>query len=92
MYSTFSDPGVGDALSRARGSSWMAFPSDAAFQLLAALQRVAVNIADLTAFIAAEHGPETASEEAEAVQAALSIFQGWLAQVAPRATGLLSIG
>ena len=92
MYSKFGDDAASGQLSKARGSSWLVLPAASAAELLSALDGVRCEASDLTAFAASEHGPIGAAEEAEAVQAALTILKGWLAQVSPGSVGLLSIG
>ena len=92
MYDQFGDAATSDLLSKARGSYWLVLPSAAAAQLLEALNRVDLHLSDLIAFITSEHGSGEAAEEAAAVQAALTTFKGWLAQVPSGATGLLSVG
>jgi len=92
IYDKFGDEATSDLLSKARGSSWLAVPSASAAQLLDALKPVDLKLSDLIAFITSEHGSEEAAEEAGAVQAALTTFKGWLAQVAAGTTGLLSVG
>lgn len=88
IYDKFGDGATSDLLSKARGSSWLALPSTAASQLLVALNPVTLSLSDVVAFITSEHG----SEQAAAVQAALTTFKGWLAQVPAGTTGLLSVG
>jgi hypothetical protein len=80
------------AVSKARGSDWLVLPAAAVVNLLAALDRVECEAGDVTAFVAAEHGPDGAAVEATAMQAALSALKAWLAQVSPGSVGLLSIG
>jgi hypothetical protein len=93
MFGTFGDATISDPLSKARGSYWVALPAVAAAAgLLAALQRIDFNLADLVAFITSEHGPDDAAEEAAAAQAAMTALKAWLAQVSPGVTGLLSVG
>ena len=91
-YSAFGDATIGDPLSRARGSYWLALPSPAAAWLLAALQPMTPGSDDLIAFITSEHGAELAAEEAAAVQAALTTLKTWAREVSPGTTGLLSVG
>ena len=61
-------------------------------ELLTALDGVECEASDVTAFVASEHGPDGAEEEAAAVQAALTILKAWLAEISPGSVGLLSIG
>lgn len=92
MYDSFGDAATSDLLTKARGSYWLALPSAAASHLLGALNPVDLSLSGLVAFITSEHGSEEAAEEAAAVQAALTTFKGWLAQVPADTTGLLSVG
>ena len=92
MYAAFGDGATSDLLSKARGSYWLVLPSAAAAQLLEALNRTDLHLSDLLTFITSEHGSKQASEEAAAVQAALTTLKGWLAQVPAGTTGLLSVG
>ena len=92
MYAKFGDAAAGEQLSKARGSYWLVLPAASAVELLAALGGVRCEGGDVTAFVASEHGPDGAAEEAEAVQAALTTLKAWLAQVSPGSVGLLSIG
>jgi hypothetical protein len=92
MYGAFGDAEISDPLSKARGSYWLALPPAAASRLLAALQPIDLDLADLIAFITSEHGPDSASEEAAAARTAMTTLKGWLAQVSPGVTGLLSVG
>jgi hypothetical protein len=91
-YSAFGDATIGDLLSRARGSYWLAIPPSAAARLLGALEPLAPGLDDLIAFITSEHGGDHAAEEAAAVQAALTTLKGWAREVSPGTTGLLSVG
>ena len=91
-YSAFGDATVGDPLSLARGSSWLALPPPAAARLLAALEPLTLDLGDLVAFITSEHGADDAAEEATAVQAAFTTLKGWAREVSPGTTGLLSVG
>ena len=91
-YSAFGDATIGDPLSRARGSYWLALPPPAAARLLAALEPLTPGLDDLTAFITSEHGGDHAAEEAAAVQAALTALKAWAREASPGATGLLSVG
>jgi hypothetical protein len=80
-------------LSQARGSDWLVLPAASAIELLAAaLDVVEYEAGDVTAFVASERGPDGAEEEAMAVQAALTTFKAWLAEVSPGSVGLLSVG
>jgi len=79
-------------LSKERGSDWLVLSASSAAQLLAALRRVDWELSDVSAFVASEHGPEGAAEEAAAVQAALITLKTWLAEVTPESVGLLSVG
>ena len=92
IYAKFGDAAVGEQLSKTRGSYWLVLPPASAAELLSALEGVQCEAGDVTAFAASEHGPDGAAEEAEAVQAALTILKAWLAQVSPGSVGLLSIG
>jgi hypothetical protein len=47
---------------------------------------------DVTAFVASEHGPDSAAEVAAAVQAALTALKAWLTHLSPGSVGLLFIG
>jgi hypothetical protein len=47
--------------------------------LLAALAGVEYEAGDVTVFVASEHGPDDAADEAAAVQAALTTLKAWLA-------------
>ena len=92
MYWKFGDDAASGQLSKARGSSWLVLPAASAAELLSALDGVRCEAGDVTAFAASEHGPDGAAEEAEAMQAALTILKAWLAQVSIGSVGLLSIG
>ncbi len=92
MYGNLGDSAASRELSEARGSYWLVLPARAAAELLASLDPIHCETADLTAFIVAEHGPDVAGEESAAVQAALTTLKAWLANVPPGWTGLLSIG
>ena len=91
-YGKFGDAAASRQLSKARGSDWLVLPAASAVELLAALNDVVCDASDLTAFVASERGPDGATEEAAAVQAALSTLKAWLAEVSPESTGLLSVG
>ena len=92
MYSKFGDDAASGQLSSARGSSWLVLPAASAAEFLSALDGVQCAAGDVTAFVASEHGVDGAAEEAEAVQAALTILKTWLAEVSIGSVGLLSIG
>ena len=92
MLGRFGDATSSDRLSKARGSYWLALPPAAAADLLRALERIDLTLADLVAFITSEHGPDDAAEEAAAVEAAMAALKAWLVQVSPGETGLLSVG
>lgn len=79
-------------MSQARGSDWLVLPAASAVELLAALNGVECPAGDVTAFVANEHGPDDAMEEAAAVGAALTTLKAWLAEVSPGSVGLLSVG
>src|ERR1700756_2170910 len=68
MYSNFGNAAASRQLSKARGSDWLVIPASSAVELLAALNHIKCETADVTAFVASEHGPDSASEEAAAVQ------------------------
>jgi hypothetical protein len=59
---------------------------------LVAVDRIECEASDVTAFVASEDGPDSAVEEAAAVQAALTALKAWLAELSPGSVGLLSIG
>jgi hypothetical protein len=92
MYVDFGDAAISRQLSKARGSDWLALTSASSVQLLAALNAIECEASDVTAFVASEHGPDDAGEEAEAVHAALTTLKAWLAEVPPESVGLLSVG
>jgi len=92
MYASFGDAVTSQQLSKERGSDWLVLSASSAAQLLAALRRVDWELSDVSAFVASEHGPEGAAEEAAAVQAALITLKTWLAEVTPESVGLLSVG
>ena len=92
MFDNFGDADSSALLSKARGSYWLVFPASSARELLLALDAVECETGDLTAFVAGEHGPDDAADEAVAVQAALVALKAWLAEVAPGSIGLLSVG
>jgi hypothetical protein len=71
MYANFGDVPLSRQLSQARGSNWLVLPAASAVELLAALNGVECPAGDVTAFVANEHGPDDAMEEAAAVGAAL---------------------
>jgi len=89
MYANFGDAAISGQLSRARGSDWLVLPATSAVELLAALECEAGGV---TAFVASEHGPDGAEEEATAAQAALITLKAWRAEVSPGSVGLLSVG
>jgi hypothetical protein len=91
-YANFGDDATSGQLSRARGSNWLVLPRVSAAELLTALDGVECETGDVSAFVAAEHGPDDAADEAVAVQAAVTILKTWLAEVSPRSIGLLSVG
>jgi hypothetical protein len=92
MYSNFGNAAASRQLSKARGSDWLVIPASSAVELLAALDHIKCETADVTAFVTSEHGPDSAAEEAAAVQAALTTLKAWLAHLSPGLVGLLSIG
>jgi len=92
MYGSSGDSAASRQLSAARGSYWLVLPQGGAAELLAALESIKLDSGDLTAFIAAEHGPAADPDEVTAVQAALTTLKAWLAQVPPQWVGLLSVG
>jgi hypothetical protein len=92
MYGNFGDSTASRQLSEARGSDWLVLPAPSAAQLLAALDGVAGEAGDVTAFVISEHGADGGAEEAVAVQAALTTLKAWLAEVPPGSVGLLSVG
>jgi hypothetical protein len=92
MYSNFGDAAASRQLSKARGSDWLFIPASSAIELLVAVDRIECEASDVTAFVASEDGPDSAAEEAAAVQAALTALKAWLAQLSPGSVGLLSIG
>jgi hypothetical protein len=92
MYSNFGDSAPSRQLSKVRGSYWLVIAEGASAELLKSLDPIVCQTADLTAFLAAEHGPDGVREEVVAVQAALTALKAWLAKVPPGWTGLLSIG
>jgi hypothetical protein len=92
MYVDFGDAVASRQLSQARGSDWLVLPAESAVRLLAALDGVAGEAGDVTAFVVSEHGPEEAVQEAVAVRAALTTLKAWLAEVPPGSVGLLSVG
>ena len=91
-YGKFGDAARSLQLSKARGSDWLVLPSASAAELLAALDGVECEASDVTAFVASEHGPDGAAEEAVAVAAVLTTLKAWLAEVSPGSVGLLSVG
>jgi hypothetical protein len=92
MFGAFGDATTSDRLSKARGSYWLVLPPPDAARLLAVLQGIDLDLADLVAFITSDRGPKEATEEAAAAQAAATALKAWLAQVSPDVTGLLSVG
>jgi hypothetical protein len=92
MYSNFGDAAASRQLSKARGSDWLFIPASSAIELLVAVDRIECEASDVTAFVASEDGPDSAAEEAAAVQAALTALKAWLAELSPGSVGLLSIG
>ena len=92
MYGKFGDADASRRLSKARSSDWLVLPAASAAELLAALDGVECEASEVTAFVASEHGPDGAAEEAVAVQAALTTLKAWLAEVSPGSVGLLSVG
>jgi hypothetical protein len=92
MYANFGDVPLSRQLSQARGSDWLVLPAASAVELLAALDGVECPADDVTAFVANEHGPDDAMEEAAAVGAALTTLKAWLPEVSPGSVGLLSVG
>jgi hypothetical protein len=60
--------------------------------LLVAVDRIECDASDVTAFVASEDGPDSAAEEAAAVQAVLTALMAWLAELSPGSVGRLSIG
>ena len=79
-------------LSQARGSDWLVLPAASVRELLTALGGVECEAGDVRAFVASEHGPDGAEEEAVAVQAALTTLKAWLTEISPGSVELLSIG
>jgi hypothetical protein len=77
MYSNFGDAAASRQLSKARGSDWLVIPASSAVELLTALDRIECEAGDVTAFAASEHGPDSAAEEAAAVQVALTALKAW---------------
>lgn len=92
MYGKFGDAALSGELSKARGAYWLVLPAAGASQLLAALDAVEADASDVTAFVVAEHGPDGAAEEAEAVLAALATLQSWLCEITSGTIGLHSVG
>jgi len=92
IYADFGDAAVSEQLSKARGSDWLVLPSTSAVELLATLDGVECEADDVTAFVASEHGPDGAEEQAMAVQATLTTLKAWLAEISPGSVGLLSVG
>ena len=92
MYGNFGDTAASRLVSEARGSDWLVLPAPSAAELLTALDGIECEIGDVTAFVVSEHGPDGATEEAVAVQAALTTLKAWLAEVTPGSVGLLSVG
>jgi hypothetical protein len=91
-YANFGDAAISRQLSQARGSDWLVLPATSAAELLAGLAGVECEAGDVTAFVASEHGPDDAADEATAVQAALTTLKAWLAEVSSATVGLLSVG
>ena len=91
-YANFGDAATSRQLSQARSSDWLVLPAASAAELLAALAGVECEAGDVTAFVASEHGPDGAEQEAMAVQAALTTLKAWLAEISPGSVGLLSVG
>jgi hypothetical protein len=91
-YDDFGDGAASDRLTKARGSSWLVLPTAAIGELRGALDKIEPTARDVSAFVASEHGPDEADEEAEAVMAALAALKGWLAQAPDGSVGLLSVG
>lgn len=91
MLGNFGDISASRQVSEARGSYWLVLPAAAAVELLRAVDRVECESADVTAFVASEHGADGCEEEAKAVQTALATLKGWLAEVSPDSVGLLSV-
>jgi len=92
MFDNFGDADASAELSKARGPYWLVFRASSASELLSALTAVECETGDVTAYVASEHGPDGAEDEAAAVQAALVSLKTWLAEVAPGSIGLLSVG
>ncbi len=92
MYANFGDTAASRQLSQARGSHWLVLPATSAVDLLAALDGVECEAGDVAAFVASEHGPDDAAEEAVAVQAGLATLKAWLAEVSSTSVELLSVG
>ena len=92
IFDRFGDATASRQLSDARGSSWLVLPAASAAELLTALGAVECATADVTAFVAGEHGAHEAAAEAVAVQAALAALKTWLAAVSPGSVGLLHVG
>jgi hypothetical protein len=92
IYANFGDAAASRRLSEARGSDWLVLPTASAGELLAALAGVECEAGEVTAFVASEHDPDDAADEAAAVQAALTTLKTWLAAVSPQSVGLLSVG
>jgi hypothetical protein len=92
MVDNFGDADASAVLSKARGSFWRVLPASASHELLLALAAVECQTGDVTTFVADEHGPDGAADEAVAIQAALASLKAWLSEVAPGSIGLLFIG
>ena len=75
MYANFGDAVPCRQLSKAPGSDWFVLPATSAVELLAVLEGAKCEASEVTAFVAAEHGRDTAEEEAMAVQAALTTLK-----------------
>jgi hypothetical protein len=89
MYTNFGEAAASRQLSKARGSDWLVIPASSAVELLAALDRIECEADDVTAFVASEHGPDSAAEEAAAVQAALTALKAWLSSAITRVSRAL---
>ena len=69
-------------------SDWLFIPASSAIGLLVAVDRIDCDASDVTAFEASEDGPDSAAEEAAAVQAALTALKARLAELPPGSVGL----
>ena len=92
MYVNFGDVAARRQLSKARGSDWFIIDGESAAKLRARLDATRCDAADVTAFVASEHGGDGAAQEAAALEAALATLKAWLVEVPPGSSGLLSIG